>query len=222
MTPLREAVLLPLFFLTVVLAGGLRLDPFGITTPPSLYSLVLAVLLCAALVQSGTLAPDRLMSASRSSLANLNGLVVLVSLIAASAQALSLVMPASGLPAVVVGLVLLVMLVQMLATSLDRQRLLRAMMVTLGAGFTLKFIVLTALSSPADGRVARALQVLFDNVTLGTIAQAPLTQAHGYLAFGTLALYLIGLWLLPSAGWYTVRAEAVLLSGSSDDRRLEE
>ncbi|MFN2445037.1 MAG: hypothetical protein ABR606_05570 [Vicinamibacterales bacterium] len=222
MTPLREAVLLPLLFLTVALAGGLRLDASGIGTPPSLFSLVLAVILCVTLVQSGTVAPERLMSASRSSLANLNGLVVLFSLVAASAQALSLVMPASGLPAAGMGLVLLILLVQMLATSLDRERLLRAMMVTLGAGFTLKFIVLAGLSSPADSSVARALQVLFDNVTLGTIAQAPLPRAQGYLAFGTLALYLIGLWLLPSAGWYTVRAEAMLLAGSADDRRLEE
>jgi hypothetical protein len=217
MSAWRDAVALPALFLTVLLLGGLRLDSNRIVAPPTLFSLVLAMLLCAALVQSGTLAPDRLMSARRSALANLNGLIVLLSLFAATAQALSLVIPTSGLPAVVAGIVLLVMLIQLLATSLDRTRLLRGLMVTLGAGFTLKFIVLTALSSPAEGRVTRALQLLFENVTLGAIAQPPLSTAYGYLAFATLALYLVALWLLPEASWRTERIEGILVV--PDDER---
>lgn len=211
MSPVREAIGLPVLFLTVLLLGGLHVGREIAIAPPSLFSLVLAMLLCAALVQSGTVAPERLMRRSRSSLANLNGLIVLVSAFGASAQAFSLVLPASGLPAAVVGIVLLVMLVQMLATSLDRTRLLRGLLVTVGAGFTLKFIVLAALSSPAHGRVTRALQVLFDNVTLGAMTQAPLAPIQGYLAFGTLALYLVGLSLLPAAGWTTTRVESIAI-----------
>lgn len=214
MTPVREAFTLPAMFLTVLLVGGLRLEGTVTIGPPSLFSLVLAMLLSAALVQSGTLAPERLMDASRSGLANMSGLVVLVSTFAASAQTLSLVTPVSGLPAAVVGCVLLAMLVQMLATSLDRTRLLRGLMVTLGAAFTLKFIVLAALSSPAGGRVTRALQVLFDNVTLGAITQAPVSPAEGYLAFATLVLYLVGLMLLPSAAWRTTRVEGIVVAST--------
>lgn len=214
MTPAREAFTLPAIFLTVLLIGGLRMDGTATIVPPSLFSLVLAMLLSGALVQSGTLAPQRLMDASRSALANTSGLAVLISAFMASAQALSLVMPVSGLPAAVIGCVLLAMLVQMLATSLDRTRLLRGLMVTFGAAFTLKFIVLAALSAPAGGRVTRALQMLFDNVTLGAIAQPPISRAEGYLAFATLVLYLVGLALLPSAGWRTLRTEGLVVAGS--------
>jgi hypothetical protein len=222
MTPAREALGLPLLFLTVVLLGGVRFGDRPAMDPPSLFSLVLAMLLVAALVQSGTLAPDRLMRAERSSLANLNGVVVLLAAFLATAQALSLVTPTSGLPAVIVGLVLLGMLVQMVAASLDRTRLLRGLMVTLGTAFALKFIVLAVLSQPAGGRVARALQALFDNVTLGAVTQAPLAPADGYIAFFTLALYMLGLSLLPSAGWQTVRVTARRLPAEPVRERLSE
>jgi hypothetical protein len=222
MTPAREALGLPLLFLTVVLVGGVRFGDRLAMEPPSLFSLVLAMLLVAALVQSGTFAPDRLMNADRSSLANLNGVVVLLAAFLATAQALSLVTPTSGLPAVIVGLVLLGMLVQMVAASLDRTRLLRGLAVTLGTAFALKFIVLAGLSQPAGGRVARALQALFDNVTLGAVTQAPLAPAAGYVAFFTLALYMLGLSLLPSAGWQTVRVTARPLPAEPVRERLSE
>jgi hypothetical protein len=208
MTPVREAITLPAIFLTVTLAGGVRIGAPGVIVPPTLFSLVLATLLLGALVQSGTLAADRLMNAARAPAANLNGLVVLLSAFAASAQSLSLVTPAGGLPAVIAGLVLLAMVVQMLVVRLDRLGLLRGLILTLGGGFVLKFIVLASLSSPASGRLARVFQVLFDNVTLGAMIQPPLAAADGYLAFVTLLLYFVGLFLLPSAPWRHERVDA--------------
>jgi hypothetical protein len=216
MSVFREAIALPFIFLTVTLLGAIRLGDRTAVEPPSLFSLVLAMLLFGALVQTGALAPDRLVHTTRCPLANLNGFAVLLSAFLATAQALSLVTPASGLPAVVVGMVLLGMVIQMLAASLDRVRLLRALMVTLGTAFTLKFILLAALSQPAGSRVARALQALFDNVTLGAITQSPLAPANGYLAFGALTLYMVGLMQLPSAGWQTARVAARILP---DERR---
>ncbi len=222
MSAVREAIALPAIFLTVLLLGGMRLGDRLAVEPPSLASLVLAMLLFGAFVQSGVLAPERLIHAARPPLAILNGLVVLISAFLATAQALSLVTPASGLPAMVVGIVLLGMVVQMLAASLDRARLLRALMVTVGTAFTLKFILLAALSQPAGGRVARALHALFDTVTLGAITQAPLAPANGYLAFGALTLYMVGLMLLPSAGWQTVRIDARLLPAEPSREQVPE
>ena len=43
----------------------------------------------------------------------------------------------------------------------------------------------------------RVLIALFDVATLGTIAQAPLHQAAGYIAFFILLLYLAGVAALP-------------------------
>jgi hypothetical protein len=222
MTPAREAIVLPLVFLTVTLLGGLRLGEPPAIEPPTLFSLVLAMLLVATLVQSGTLAPDRLMNAGRPALANMNGLVVVVSAFAASAQVLTLVTPTSGLPAIVVAFVLLGMLVQMVASSLDRTRLLRGLMVTVATAFTLKFVLLAALSQPAGGRVARAIQTLFDNVTLGAIAQKPVAPADGYVAFLALTLYMVGLSLLPAAGWQTVRVTARRLPAEGTRDQLPE
>ena len=68
-----EAVVLPMLFLTVTLVGGLRIDDRVTFVPPPVFALVLGVMLF------GVLAPDRLMSASRPALANLNGLVVMLS-----------------------------------------------------------------------------------------------------------------------------------------------
>jgi hypothetical protein len=83
--------------------------------------------------------------------------------------------------------------------------LLRGLLVTFGAAFVLKFIVLAAVSAPAEGRVTKVLQVLFEGVTLGAIKQRPPHWLEGYLAFGAGVLYLIGISLLPSASWRMVR-----------------
>jgi hypothetical protein len=63
----------------------------------------------------------------------------------------------------------------------------------------LKFVFLAALSSPAEGGLARALQLLFEGVTLGSVTQRTIHPAEGYLAFGTLVLYLVGVAALPGS-----------------------
>lgn len=201
MTPLVEACVLPAAFLTVTLLAAIR--PGGVETmvAPTPASLVGAVVLVALMVRSGALDGGRLVHASRSALANLNGLSVLVTLFAASAAALTLVVPESGLPALMSWTVIAALLVQALAMGPDRVRLLRGLLVTFGAAFVLKFIMLAAISTPAEGRVSQALQVLFDGLTLGSIAQRAPHAAEAYLAFATLALYLCGVAWLPPAQW---------------------
>ena len=63
MTAAREAIYLPVLFLTVTLLGGLRPGAAVVLTPPSLFSLILAVLLVGVLVQSGAFVPLRVMNA---------------------------------------------------------------------------------------------------------------------------------------------------------------
>jgi phosphoglycerol transferase MdoB-like AlkP superfamily enzyme len=75
MSAAREAIYLPFLFLTVTLLGGFRLGG-GLTPlmmiPPSLFSLVLAVLLIGVLIKSGALLPEQLMNASFNSLQLVN------------------------------------------------------------------------------------------------------------------------------------------------------
>ena len=198
MTAAREAVQLPLLFLTVVLAGSIHFAGRVALRPPSLFGLVLGVMLLGLLVRSGALAPERLMHSTRSRLANLNGFTVVATLVLASAQAFTLVTPDFGLPRALVSLFLLILIVNTFAASPERSHVLRSVLVIFGATFTLKFVVLAALSDPAGGRLTRLLQVLFEGVTLGTLTQERLHPATSYLAFVTLGLFLCGLALLPA------------------------
>lgn len=209
MTPSREAFLLPFAFLTVALLGGLELRAPGALpaaavgmaswVPPSLFALVLAVLLVGSLVRSGTLAPDRLLHTSRSSLANANGAIVVLSLFAASAQVLHMLTPREGLPLLMVGLLLFVLLVNALAAAPDRVSLLRSLAIITGSAFLLKFVVLAAFGDQEGGLARRVVVALFDVATLGTVTQTPLHPGAGYIAFFVTLMFLIAVAALPSA-----------------------
>ena len=133
-----------------------------------------------------------------SALAKANGLVVIFTLFAATAQAFHLLTPSSGLPLLLFDGFLLVLLINTLVTSPDRVELLRSLMVIFGSGFVLKFVILAALSDPTSGRLKRVLLLLVQGATLGTLTQEPMPPAVGYIAFFTLLLFLIGVWALPA------------------------
>jgi hypothetical protein len=198
MTVAREAITLPLVFLTVTLLAGLRIDDTVALVPPSPYLLVLGGLLVRLVVQSGALAPQRLLASSRSELANLNGLVVLLTLWVAAAQAIAVVIPQSGLPRLAFAAFFLVLLLNTAAAAPDRQRLLRSLSVTLGAAFILKFVVLHTLSAPGDGAVKRVLRAALDGLTLGALIQDVPHPLTAYLALFAIGLFLVGVLLLPS------------------------
>ena len=69
MTAIREALYLPLLFLTVTLLGGVRIADRVSLIPPPVFTLVLAAVLLGVLVKCGALVPERLMRADRPSLA---------------------------------------------------------------------------------------------------------------------------------------------------------
>jgi hypothetical protein len=200
MSHAREAFYLPLLFLTVVLLGGIRILDRTVLLPPSLFALVLGLLLLGVLVKCGALAPAFLMSSARPAVANLNGLVVLLTTFLACAQAFSLATPDAGLPHVLFSVFFLVLLLNTLAASPDRVRVLRSLMVIFGSAFILKFIVLAALSDPEGGRLRRVLLALLEGITLGTLTQPLAHPVSGYLAFFTLLMFLGGLALLPNKG----------------------
>jgi hypothetical protein len=191
-------VILPAAFLTVVLLGSVRIAEATSLVPPSVFALVLGLLLVRVVVQSGTLAPQRLLGASRSALANVNGLVVLLALWLASAQVIAVLIPESGLPRIGFGVFLLILLVNTAAAAPDRIRLLRSLAVTFGALFLLKFVVLRELSAPGTGGLKRMLQTLLEGITLGVLLQPPSHPAASYVALLSLVLFLISLFLLPS------------------------
>jgi hypothetical protein len=197
MTATREAVVLPLIFITSALVAGVQPGARVAFETPSLFALMLAVLLLGALIRGGALDPAQLVDGARPLLANANGAVVLGSLFAASASVLSMVMPRSGLPRFFVCVFLGVLLINTLVARPVRVPLLRSLAVILGAGVVLKFVVLASLSEPGQTATSRVLVALFDAATFGSIAQAPQPASAGYLAFFAVVLFLIGCVLLP-------------------------
>jgi len=193
----REAIVVPVIFLTVLLLGGLRIADTAVLVPPSPYVLLLAVLLVRVVVQSGALAPELLLASDRSELANLNGVVLLATLSLASAQALAVLIPESGVPRLAFSVFFLILLLNTAAASPDRHRLLRSLAVTFGAAFVVKFVVLHGLSAPGDGAVKRALLALVDGVTAGALVQEVPRPITAYIALLAVALFLLGVFLLP-------------------------
>jgi hypothetical protein len=192
-----EALLLPVVFLTVLLLGALRVTDAIVLVPPSPFALVLAALLLRVVVQSGALAPGRLLASSRSTLANINGFVVLAALWAAAAQTIAVLIPESGVPQVAFSVFFFILLLNTAAASPDREQLLRSLAVTLGAAFVLKFVVLYQLSAPGAGSIKRVLQAILDSVTLGALIQDVPHPVTVYLALAAVVLFLLGVFLLP-------------------------
>jgi hypothetical protein len=200
MTVTREAIVLPASFLTVSLLGGLRIAPSIRLVPPPLISLVLAMLLLAGLVRSGVFAPNAVLNSDRSGLENSSGLMVALTLFAACAQVFTLVTPEHGLLHVVFAVCFFVQLTTTLAGVKGRRNMLRSLVVLLGSAFVVRFIVLEGLYA-RDGTFAkRVITAMLEGASLGSIQYDPAGAGTGYVAFFTLALFFIGLILLPRGG----------------------
>jgi hypothetical protein len=195
----REVFTLPLLFITVAALGGVRVAADGTLAfaPPSVVALVLSVLLIAALVNSGALSPERLAGGARTGLENASGVVVLISLLLASAQILTLLTPPSGLLSFVFTSFLLLLLWNTLAVGPDRRQLLRSLSVVCGGCFLLKFVVLAAFYDPNGGLLRRVVIAVLEGVSLGSLGYVPDRPATAYLGFATLLIYFVGLVLLP-------------------------
>lgn len=197
--PARESFVLPALFLTVAAAGGLRLSPDGAAmsfVPPPLVTLVLAVLLMGVMVRAELLVPSSLAGDHRSGLENLGGAVVMLTLFAASAQLFNCLTPDAGILRLLFNLFFLFLLWNTLAAQPDRVRLLRSLLVVFGWAYAVRYVALAALADPQAGWTRRMLTVLLEGAS-APLSGEPTAPLAGYVAFATVALYMIGLVLLP-------------------------
>ena len=195
----REVFTLPLLLLTVTALGGVRVGDTGVLAlvPPTLISLVLAVLLMAAMVGAGTLAPQRLANAHRNGLENASGVAVLLTLLAASAQVFTLLTPPTGLLAFVFTTFFVLLLWNTLAVGPDRRQLLRSLAVVFGGAFMLKFVVFAAIYDTHGGLLRRVMITLLEGVSVGALGFTPDGTITGYVAFVTLGLFFVAVVMLP-------------------------
>ena len=178
----RMTMLLALLF-AVGLLGGLRIGESEIWLAPPLFTLVLAVLMLGALNRRGTISLERLLYSSRSAV-DLYGLLVILAIVFASAQAFHVTIP-TGSPRLLVYLLFFLSLLALNTRLIaaDHARLLWTLVVVFGAAFTVTFVVLP--SSPPGG-----VRELLCKILPGCQPRHPAT---GYLAFFTLFLYLSAL-----------------------------
>jgi hypothetical protein len=193
-------LLLPTIFLTVALAGGVRVDAATrafVFIPPPLITLILAVLLLVLFVRGQLLGPRAWFAAQLPPLINVAHALTLGTLFFASAQAFNAVLPEAGLLHWFFSLFFLWTLWQQQFASFDARRLLRSLSALFGTAFVLKHLLLAALYAPTGGWLRQLAGALVAGLTEGTLAPgASFAPATGYLAFFTLALYVAGLLLL--------------------------
>ena len=196
-------LLLPTIFLTVALAGGLRVasqtGAFLFIAPP-LVALVLSVLLLLLFARGGLVNASAWLSGDHSPLTNVSHALTLVALFFASAQAFNSVLPESGLFRWMFAFFFLWTLWNNQFASFDARRLLRSLVALFGTAFVLKHMLLASLYAPDGGWLKRLAGALLEGFTQGTVgATESFAPATGYISFFTLALYVLGLVLLPPA-----------------------
>ena len=195
-------VLLPFLFLTVALLGGLRIaaenGTFIFITPP-LVTLLLATLLMLLLIRGRLVKLHDWIGSDFPPLTNVAHIWMFITLFFASAQAFNSVLPERGLLHGLFSFFFLWTLWNNQFSSFDARRLLRSLTILFGTAFVLKYVLLASLYSSEGGWLKRVAGTLLQGVALGTLDTPTFAAATGYIAFFTLALYVVGLLLLALA-----------------------
>ncbi len=196
---LLRYILLPMIFLSVALLGGLRIDfetKAFLFVPPPLITLILSVLLMILFVRGHAIEPQQWVRSDQPPLTNVSHVLTLLTLFFASAQAFNCVLPESGLLYWLFSFFFIWTLWNNQFSSFDARRLLRSLTVLFGTAFFLKHMFLASLFSPEGGWAKKLAGFFVELGTLGTIDTQVFAPATGYIAFFTLALYVLGLILL--------------------------
>ena len=196
-------ILLPTIFLTVALTGGLRVasetGAFLFVAPP-LVALVLAVLLSILFVRGGLVNPRAWLAGDQAPLTNVSHALTLLALFFASAQAFNSVLPERGLFRWMFAFFFLWTLWNNQFADFEPRRLLRSLAALFSTAFILKHMLLASLYAPDGGWLKQLAGALLEGFTQGTFgAQESYAPSTGYISFFTLALYVLGLFLVPPA-----------------------
>jgi hypothetical protein len=201
---LVRSLLLPTIFLTVALTGGLRVaaetHAFLFVAPP-LVALVLAVLSMLLFVRGRLLDLRAWLASDHATTTLVSHALTLLALFFASAQAFTSVLPERGLFRWMFAFFFLWTLWNNQFADFDARRLLRSLVALFGTAFVLKHMLLASLYASDGGWLKRLAGALLEGFTQGTLGstQESFAPSTGYISFFTLALYVLGLVLLPPA-----------------------
>lgn len=195
---LRYAVM-PLLFLTVALAGGVRFAQGSGELKflaPQLISLILAAFAMILFSRGGLTQAADYVGERFGVVENLSGVVRIGALYFATAQVFNAVTPERGLLNLCFNLFYLLIFWNNLFVIFNPVRLTKSLATVLGASFVLKYLVLADLFAPSESWAKYILQKLMQTASLGALEFDVFAPATGYLAFATLALYILGLYLI--------------------------
>ena len=192
-------IVVPLLFLTVALTGGVRftaeLQELRFVAP-QLVSLILAVFVMVVFVRGGLVQLADHLGEDRGLVENASGLVRLAALYFATVQVFNAVTPERGLLNFFFSLFYFLIFWNNLFVVFNPVRLTKSLAVVLGASFALKYLILADLFAPTESWAKYALQKLMQTASLGALEFEVFAPATGYLAFATVAFYVLGLYLI--------------------------
>src|SRR5947209_16363995 len=196
---LLNFIVLPTLLLSVGLLGGVRIDgqtrQFVFIAPP-LVTLLLAILLMSLFLRVGAIDLRQWLTIEQPMLTNVSHLLTLIALFFASAQAFNSVLPENGLLHWMFSFFFLWTLWTNQFSIFDPRRLLRSLVVLVGAAFVLKHLVIAGLYAPEGGWLIKLPSTLLQGIAIDVPAFAPAT---GYISFFALALYVGGLLIITPA-----------------------
>ena len=194
---------LPFLFLTVGLLGGLRLsgiDSSFIFLKPPLLCLIFAAIMLVMFFRARLISLEGWFSESLSLLKNIANGAVLLTLFAATTQLFNSLLPEKGLPFWIVAFCFFWTLWNNLFADFDTKKLLRSLGALFGLAFVVKYLVLANLAAP-DGRTwfERLTENPGQEAMTWLLDLPRFSAGTGYIQFFAAALFLIGLFLLPSS-----------------------
>lgn len=194
-------IILPAIFLAATLLGGLRLgavDNAFIFLKPALVCLVFAALTLVLFIRSGLISINGWLSENQTALQNAANVTVLLTLFAATVQLYNSLLPEQGLPFWIVGFCFFWTIWNNLFAEFDAKRLLRSLIALFGLAFVVKYLVLANLTAaPTNNWLQRIIENPGKEAFTWLLDLPRYATGTGYIQFFTLALYLIGLFLIP-------------------------
>ena len=194
-------LVLPAILLAVTLLGGLRLgvaDNAFIFLKPALTCLVFAAVTMVLFVRSGMVAVDGWLASENSGLRNAANAAVLLTLFTALVQLYNSLLPEQGLPFWIVAFCFFWTLWNNLFAEFDPKRLIRSMAALFAMAFAVRWLFLANLTPETSGGwIERILQNPTQEAFTWLLDIPRYSAGTGYIQFFTLALFLLGLYLLP-------------------------
>ena len=195
-------VYLPILFLTSALLGGLRFSTSESTfvfLKPSLICLVFAAMEMVLFSRAGLIQISSWFSQERSLLENAADGIVLASVCVASTQIFNSLIPESGVPYWVISFCFFWTLWNNIFAEFDTRRLVRSLGALFALAFVVKYLVLLNLAAPSNQSWLENLLQSPSKAAAAWVLDIPqFSAATGYVQFFAIAIYMLGLYLLPS------------------------